>query len=296
MTQVNQNVPYNPFVSNQVQYINPQQIQYSQGLTPQEIAEIKKNGNGQTMQITKEQMIKARCTHREGNQTRLVPTNNPDAPNEVRCTLCGDVFNLLQGVTPQDVANHVADTHDLLSTIKVMYLDLPPKLINEIFQIMPVMDNMKDLYSIAADRASMYYDSQHTWAGYNNTIPNGMNMYNAILAGQAQPMYPPYQQQMPYANVPPQGAPQQPFYGQPPVAPQGYPQQPPMQQPPFQQPPMQQYGQPYPMYGQAPMTMQQQQMTAAAPGLTNGFGVTEPPAQAAQPVGEKPTTTKALQA
>lgn len=268
-----------------VQYTQNQPIQLTTGLTKAEIEEMKKNGNGAfRLNITPEDMKRARCCHRDGNAGTLVSTNNPDKPLEVRCTLCGEVFQLLENVSPQTVTAHVSDTHDLLNTIKVMYVDLPPKLINEIFQIMPVMDKMGALFSIASDRFNAYCGNQNVYGTTANSYINGFNIYNSMMAGQ--PVAAPYNMGM---------MPQQPVYQQPYAQPGMFPQQP-MQ-------PMQQYAQPGTVpqmpYGQPMMNPMQQQMTAQAPGLmTNGFGVTEQPQQVAtqQSAEGKPVVTKQLQA
>jgi hypothetical protein len=281
----------NPYLMGGVQYANLQPVQMTTGLTKQEIEEMKKNGNGAfRLQITPEEMKRARCCHRDGNQGTLVSTNNPDKPLEVRCTLCGEVFQLLENISPQMVTNHCNDTHDLMNTIKVMYVDLPPKLINEIFQVMPVMDRMKDLFSIAADRYNTLVSGQNNYGQMvNGGVPNGFNMYNAMMSGQAQ-----------YAQMPMYGYPQQQVYPQPQMY--GFPQQPvqPVMQP--QGYPQQQMGYPQPMQMGFPQQMNpmQQQMVANAPGLaTNGFGQTEQPQTIQQPgttADGKPVVTKQLQA
>jgi hypothetical protein len=263
-----QTMPYMataPYMMGGVQYNQMPNVQPTTGLSKQEIEELKKNGNGAfRLNITPEEMKRARCCHRDGNTNFLVPTNNPDKPFEKRCTLCGEVFNLLEDLTPQMVTNHVHDTHDLMNTIKVLYVDLPPKLINEIFQIIPVMDKMGSLFSIAADRFQTYYGNTNQYASQVNPFtPNGFQTYNNMMTGQMV---------NPYATA-----------AQPVMNPQfGTPAQP-MMNPQYGMP-AQQMGNPqYGMPAQPMMNPMQQQMTAAAPGLSNGFGLTEPPQTAVQP-------------
>lgn len=266
-----------------VGYTQTQPIQMTTGLTAQEIAEMKKNGNGAfRLDIKQEDMRKARCCHRDGNQGTLVSTNNPDKPNEVRCTLCGEVFNLLENVTPQAVTNACADFHDLANTIKVMYVDLPPKLINDIFQILPIAERMPALYAIACDRFNQFANGQSTYGQYMNPGFDAFGVYNGIMQGTAAAPNPyMYQQQQPVANPAMMQQPVQ--YAQPGMMPQ--------------QPMMQPMGMMNPM---------QAQMTANAPGIaSNGFGYAEQPAQATQPTATtastptadgKPQVTKQLQA
>lgn len=297
-----------PLMMGGVVYNQQRPVQMTTGLTHQRIQEKLKEGGGAfKMAITAEEMEKAVCCHRDNNQGYLVSTNNPDRPNEYRCTICGEVFNLLEGITPQDVSNGVADMHDILNTIKVMYVDMPPQLINEIFQILPIIDRIDKLYNISADRFNQFIGNTPQQGQYMNNTINGFQGYNMMMNGMTgmapmmngmvqQPMQPVMnngmqmagQQVQPMVN----GIVQQ--YTQPMMA--GV-------QAGMVQQPVMNNGMVQPM--QTVMTPMQQQMTAQAPGLNTGFGYVTQPMQTTvqgqtvtQPAAteENKQTTKTLQA
>jgi hypothetical protein len=255
-----------------IYYMNqPEKVQYTNGLDPKIMQELIKRGRRENLQITEDDMYKAHCTHRDQNRLRFHSTNNPDKPAEVECEICGAVWNLLEDITLEDVKSACTDFHDLLHTMKVLNVDIAPKLCREIFQILPIVDKTPDLYKISADRFNRYANPNGIGGQSNGQYFNGMAAWNSIVGGQ------PYQQ--PMMQQPQMMQPMYPQYPQQPMA------------------PMQGYGQMQP-----PINQQAMQMTANAPGMqSNGFGVTQPPINVeptAQQPGQTgvPTVTKQLQA
>lgn len=236
-------------------YPNQGNVNFTNPLGEKVIQELLKNGGGAPkLQITQEDMNQAICTHRYNNQSMLYQLPN----GKVKCKICGAEFNLQENLSDEDIQNATDNMWDILQTYKHMWLDVPDQLARDNFQILAVIQQTPTICKIAADHLQKYagfnpsqqYQNMNGFAQLNAITGGGMNM------GMGYPMM----------------QPQQPGY----PAPANYPYS--TQQPmgyPAMQPNM--------------MTPMQQQMTAAAPGQTNGFGYSQPAQVNVQPTQAVPT-------
>lgn len=208
-------------------------------------------GGAPKLQITEDALNQAICTHRYNNQSMLMEV----AGGKQHCKICGAEFNLLEEVDEEAIAVATSNLHDIMHTAKVMWMDCPDQIAKENFQVLAVVDQVPMIFAIAADRFNKLSTNP---LSATNPTNNAFASFNNI-------MNPGYQYGAPGYQVPQQGfAPQgQPVYGQQPayqMQPQGYPVQ-----------------QPYDQYqGMTQMTPMQQQVVAQAPGVSNGFGYSQP--------------------
>ena len=263
MNQTPNNYQYNPYAGNMYGYnygmpaygmagpVYNQAVkmpEYTNPLGQQKIQELLKNGKGApSIVITEDDYNQAICTHRN-------PANYaeqmlyPIGDGKVKCKICGAEFHLVQDPTQEDVQQCTDNMWDLLNAAKVMWLDVPNKVAAENFQILAVLGKAPQIFSIASNAFNKYGGDQAI-AGQAGA-PNGFAQLNMIMGG---------------------------FNGYNPAAynPAAY--NPVMYQPPMggmQVPPVD------PTYNN-PMA---QQMLAAAPGMSNGFGVMNPTQQPPQQV------------
>ena len=216
--------------------------EYTNPLGQQKIQELLKNGKGAPS---------IKITEDDYNQaicTHRNPANYaeqmlyPIGDGKVKCKICGAEFHLVEDATSEDVEKCTENLWDIMNTAKVMWLDVPNKVAQENFQVLAVVSKCPQIYSIAAGAFNRYGGDQNVIGQAG--VPNGFAQLNMMMGG--------------FNGYQPMG-----------YQPMGYQ---PVQQPMMQSVPMD------PTY----MNPMAQQMTAAAPGMSNGFGVVNP-AQQAQP-------------
>lgn len=212
---------------------------YTQPLTPEQINRLRSSGDAFDIKVSQDDLLRAACTHKENGAPTLVSEGvNPATGNEIlRCTICGESFEMVEA-TDEQVQNAVDLIINLLQTSKTMYLDAPKTLVEQFYQVLPLLRLFPKLYQRAMKNFNMYESALGT--NPMNTVAgtNGFQMMGAMLAN-------------PYAAT----------YGyqQPAPQPWGMPAQPPMQQPMMQQPAPQPWGMPAQpgfnpmMYGQQPV-------------------------------------------
>ncbi len=235
---------------------NPQQQapKFTNPLTNEEIKMLRQKGEKFTLGLTQEEQLRGVCFHRDQNGDTLVP--NPDGT--VRCTVCGHVFDPVNGLTKEELEAAVAGVTDILQTIKMLYLDMPEEAAREYFQIIPLINKIPQLYERAAENFSRH-ENVNTFRF--NGAPSASLLYNMLGSGSFNPGMMGGFQQQPMMGQPMMG---QPMMGQ----------QPMMNQPYMNQP----------VYGQQPM------MGAAPMPGSNGFGYTQAP-----PTGYQPGTNPGYQ-
>ena len=205
---------------------------YTQPLTPEQINRLRSSGDNFDIKVSQDDLLRAACTHKENGAPTLVSEGvNPVTGNEVlRCTICGESFEMVEA-TEEEVQNAVNLITNLLQTSKTMYLDAPKTLVEQFYQVLPLLKLFPKLYTRAMKNFNMYESALGTSPMNTVAGTNGFQMMGAMLAN-------------PYAAMgyAPQQSMQQPW---------GMPQQASMQQPMMQQP-MQPWGYQQPM-AQNPM-------------------------------------------
>ena len=232
------------------QYSPLPQAKMTQGLTVEDIKELRRKGGGFSLDIPPIEFKRARCTHKENGAFSLV--NNNDGTHT--CTICGKTLAL--EAFEFEVAKGITDNFlNLFELTKLYYLNMPESYIENITQMIPVIQQMPELYRIALADFQKYENAGNGLSQRGGMY--GANLLNAIVSpgfagGYQQPI-------------------NQPNYGQPQMQ-YGQPQQ--------QYYPQQQGG--YPVQGQVPysngdpaLAYQQQYAQPGqypAQGTSNGFG------------------------
>ena len=195
------------------QYTSGNPLVYKQWLSNDELQSmIQKGGDQLSLQITEDERRRAICNHRtvDGTNDVIVPVGDDGT---CKCLFCGYTFRpVSEAITKEDVQDAVDQVVDILQTVKLFYINMPPEAAREYFQIIPLLEKLPKLmeYAIKDFANHAEYDPMH----YNNRGMNSFSAFEAILGG----------------GVPP-------YYGQPnPYQPQGYQQFNPQQPNQFGQP------------------------------------------------------------
>lgn len=249
----------NPFYG----YGYPQQqttIKPVQPLTQEQVAQLRNNGDATSIKLTPEEILRARCTHKDPSTGRI--TLNEIGNGAVQCSICGATFNP-ETKPIQVVEDAVLTVLDFLQQTKLFWLTAPKEVPTEYMPIIPLLEKLPKLYSVAVDNYTRWEGGANLMM--NNPQINGFAGVDYVLGTGMVPgyagYYGPQQFQMPVYGQ--QMQQQMPQYGF---------------QPGYQMPMQQQY----PMYGQpmqqqapmgAPQQMQQQAPMGVAPQGGNPFGV-----------------------
>ena len=240
-----QNRGYGPTYTNNY----PQQEQFSQILTQEEINKLRNTGTLYSLKLTPEELLKSKCMHKLANGTF---TLDHLADGRVRCNVCGAEFDMNE-LSVDEVKSVVDAVIEILHRIKTYWLQIPQEVGENYFQIIPLIEKITRLYEISvANFHKLDNGNGLQPQGYNA----GFNLMDQAIGGSPMGAY--------YA---PQGMNP---YGMPQMNPYGMPQMNPYQPDMSQQanPYQQQAGfNPYFQQQVNPFgNMQQQQQQAFAPG------------------------------
>lgn len=204
---------------------------YTQPLTPEQISKLRSSGDAFKIEVSQEDLWRAACTHKENGQPTLVSEGvNPETGNEIlRCTICGETFEMVDA-SKEEVQKAVDLICNLLQTSKTMYLDAPVQLVEQYYQMLPLLKMFPKLYERSQKNFAMYENAMGVGANPTAVGTNGFQMMGAMLSnpysamgyGAPMPMGPQYPQY-------PQGYAPQPMAPQPAQPYPGYPQQYPQQ-------------------------------------------------------------------
>lgn len=141
--------------------------QNTQPLTQAEQNELKKKSPTFTTELTREELLRSYCTHRNKDGSALSP--NPDG--SATCTICGEVVAFPpEGYTKEEVQEIVMKFDNLLNVIKCEYFDIPPQIVKDFFQIIPYVKRVPALYNLAMQNFNSYS---------NKNIPGTNPVYGA---------------------------------------------------------------------------------------------------------------------
>ena len=197
-------------------------------LTPEQIDKLTAQSEFD-LGISDEDFNRAICNHRSKDGTQDTLTFDP-VTGVARCTICGYTFRPIQSDESSDTIKEAVDKIvDILQTIKILYVDLPPQAHKEIFPMLAMLEKVPKLFEYASKNFSKHESYNWQYSRYNMNGVQMLNNLNNIFGGgmmyQQQPMgmgapmgTPQYQapQPNPYANpfgYP--GAQPAPQYGQP---------------------------------------------------------------------------------
>lgn len=196
------------------------QAKNTQPLTPDQINALRRNGNAFDMKVSQEDLWAAACTHKEKNGVSTLIQN---ADGSWTCTICHETFRMCEN-SREEIEAAVNQLIDMLQTSKTVYLDAPDALVQQYYQMIPLLKKFPDLWDRAMKNFAMY---EGTSTGVNMMGPgysgfaamaNLMaNPYGGFAPGQVPGMMP---GGYPYPTAPVNGMPGYPMQ---PGAPAGYP-------------------------------------------------------------------------
>ena len=195
--------PAGGYVYNGVQ--QPQQ-KFNNVLTPEQIKKLQQKGTEFSLAITEDEMLRGSCNHRNIDGTGDSLSFDP-VTQEAYCTICGYKFRPVDAsITPEEIQEDVNKIVDVLQTIKIMFVDLPPAAAMEFFPIIPLLEKVPKLFELAVKNMNKH---EYNGWNYSNRNMGAMNMFNNlqnIFAGmnnyQAQPGFnPAFQPQAPAQPV-----------------------------------------------------------------------------------------------
>ena len=183
MNNFNQNnFGMNPYMMGGPQYAPQPQARMTQPLTVEQIKQLRNQTPAFTMDVSEEDMLRSRCTHKLNGKFETVFNN--DAEGTVTCSICGAKFSLLE-IPKDSVDEAVRILVDILQSIKTYYVNIPNNVAIEFFQMIPFIEKIPKLYEIALNDFNKY-----DGAGMGNQSPNmyGFNMLGAITSPMAYQM------------------------------------------------------------------------------------------------------------
>jgi len=165
----------------------PQQVpQIKNWLTNEEIDRLVRKENQFSLVLTEVDKMRATCNHRFNNGQDAITT---DKDGRCMCNICGYEFEPMSENTDEDTLNEVVKaTVDVLQTVKLLYLDMPDEVAREYFAIIPLIEKIPKLFTMAV-KSYQKYEGYNPY-GFNNKNMNTMQMYSMIagILGGQQPM------------------------------------------------------------------------------------------------------------
>ena len=203
---------YNPMIVQPQQpavVVNPES-QNVQFLSPEQIAELQKQPVGFQGRLTREEYLRAICTHKDHNGHFSIDETK-DGTGRVKCNICGAEWMLIDLNTTDEEIKAICDQFfDLFQSIKTYYGNVPVSL-KEIYIIAGLIPKIPQLWKVAKnyfEKSSNYYQlnpQQQQFGdnafqtlgnllggmGSNFTAFNGMQTggINPYFAANQQPQY-----------------------------------------------------------------------------------------------------------
>lgn len=197
-------------------YYNPQtgygygatkpQARNTQPLTPEQIAKLRQDNNSFDMKVDQEDLWRAACTHKEKDGTSALISNNDGT---YTCTICQKTFSM-KDWSFEEVDQAVTTITDILQTLKAIYVDASDGLIVNYFQMLPLLEKLRELWKRGVKNFSMYENNNVAtmnpmspgysgFAAVNNLLTNPYAGFNNFMAQQPMPQAM-YGQPMPMNN------------------------------------------------------------------------------------------------
>lgn len=146
MASVFDNNVYSPY-SNGMMYGTQKDVQWTNALTPEEEKELHRGTSALSLEIPREDMLRAKCTHRDPVTRQFTTRENGDG--SVTCMKCGARFNPVSDVSPEEIRKVIGGTIDILQTIKMTYIDMTPEIVQAYFVVLPFLEIAPKMYDAA---------------------------------------------------------------------------------------------------------------------------------------------------
>lgn len=146
-----------------------------------------------SLNISKEEMWRAKCTHRDPSSRTFTVVPNPDGTHT--CTKCGATFNIVSETDMENIRRVIGGTIDILETAKMAYLNMPPEVIQSYFVILPFLNLAPKFYEMGLSVMNKELPNSHITP--NRTSADIMNSYfsmmNPVAVGPVAPVVDPQQ-------------------------------------------------------------------------------------------------------
>jgi hypothetical protein len=180
------------------QYAQPRKpLQWTNPVTPEKAKLLQKTSPKLSLTLTELDILKASCTHRDPATRTTTLVENTDGT--VTCTQCGSTFNIVE-TSKEEVERYVNSLVDVMQSSKLMYVDMPVDAVESYYSIIPLVEKLPQVYTIAAERFKNDVGSAAVQPGFGAANVNPWQTMNQYLGGYQQPVAPAYGQPMGYAQ------------------------------------------------------------------------------------------------
>lgn len=170
-------------------YAQPRKpLQWTNPVTPEKAKLLQKTSPKLSLTLTELDILKASCTHRDPATRTTTLVENADGT--VTCTQCGSTFNIVE-TSKEEVERYVNSLVDVMQSSKLMYVDMPVDAVESYYSIIPLVEKLPQVYTIAAERFKNDVGSAAVQPGFGAANVNPWQMMNQHLGGQfyQQPYY-----------------------------------------------------------------------------------------------------------
>ena len=131
-------------------------------LTPEDEKELHRGAQALSLDIPKEAMLRAKCTHRDP-ATHNFTIRPADDGNGYVCMKCGAHFNVVDGHSMKEINEIIGGAIDILQTTKMMYVDMTPEVIQAYFVILPFLELAPKMYEAAVKHIQESNAEYNSW-------------------------------------------------------------------------------------------------------------------------------------
>lgn len=142
----NNNSIYGNYGNGMTYGANTKELTWTNPISPEEERSLQ-GTTGISLDIPKENMIRAKCTHRDPATRNFTLKRNEDG--SVTCLKCGARFNVVDNVPMKDINRVVGGVIDILQTAKMAYVDMTPEVIQTYFVILPFLEIAPKMFETA---------------------------------------------------------------------------------------------------------------------------------------------------
>lgn len=180
MTPWGYNAGYNTGYVGGVTYSQPVAPKMVNPLTDEERKSLQQN-NAFTLQVTQQELAQGVCTHKDPETGRYATVKNPDGT--CTCSICHTTFDPDKVVDADYVKRVTSDFLNVLETSKLLGVDLNSDVIRGVFQMVPFVKKIPELFTIA-QTSFLRYNEANPNAYQSAANPNAWGMYNNVMSGQ----------------------------------------------------------------------------------------------------------------
>lgn len=181
----NNNSVYGSYGNGMTYGVPNKELTWTNPITAEEERSLQRGTAGISLDIPKESMIRAKCTHRDPQTRKFTLRENEDG--SVTCLKCGARFNLVNNVPLSEISKIVGGVIDILQTTKLSYVDMTPDVIQSYFIILPFLEILPKMYETSMHTIDKVMKNMGLSGNYatNNAFEN---LYSTLGMGAFNPM------------------------------------------------------------------------------------------------------------